>query len=200
MHSDALRFVIMHPLAVAADALVVEDNNWLAGANSLAAEVDARGGELLRAERAALVAAQGPLRMGEAVATGSGEWATRGGPPVIVHTVTYTYPERNRTSATRLGATPLDVGRATAAALAQAVGRGARHVVFQPLGIRPGHHRLPPVPKTLVRYVMAAVQLQAIDRALQKGQIDQVTIALTDRGFAIWNEVLGNDATTQGEM
>ncbi len=191
MHRTALKLVIQSPLTVAADALVVEDSGWLAGAKSLAAEVDARGGQPLRHERATLIAQQGPLAIGTAVCTTSGLWAELGGPPTLVHAATYTYPDAVRAPETRVGATPLDISRATLAALRSAAEAGATHVCMMPLGVRPNHHQLPANPKNLARYVMAGVQLAAIAQALPEFNVAQVTVALTERGYAIWQEVLG---------
>lgn len=180
------------PLEIAADTVVVEDSGWLTAARGLAAALDSRHAELKPQREAALSQHGGSFTPGAAL-------ACRVNTPgsqlrLAVWAITYTYAAQREHQAERhLRATPLDVTRATSAALLQAAAAGARHVVLQALGTRNDIHVLPPLPKKLPRYVMGAAQLAGMCQAIEASpSLERLTLCLTQRDFAIFHELLGH--------
>lgn len=179
-------------LTVPADAVVVEDSGSLTASRGLAALVDQR--YALQTQRERTVKQHGaPFEIGSAVAL-----PTRAddGPRVIVWAITFAL---GASAAARVRATPLDVAAATDAALREAAGHEARHVAMPALGTRIDHHVLPPTPKKLPRYVMAAAQLIGVQQALDDvPSITQVTICLSQRDYGIFEDVLGRGRSGVG--
>lgn len=106
--------------AYAGDAVVNAANNHLQLGAGVAGAIRRAAGPAVQAECDRYLAAHGPIRVGEAVATGAGEMAVKW----VIH-------------AAAMGdepATERSIASATAAALAQAKDLGARRVAFPVLG------------------------------------------------------------------
>jgi hypothetical protein len=170
------------PLAIAADALVVEDDASVAARRGFAAVIDQRFPQL-RAARAR-IGAGGRLAVGAAVALPLDDPAS----PLRFVVWVATYGDRH---APEGRATPLIVAAAAEQALVQAHAAGARRIVMSALGTRLGTHVLPPTPKKLPRYVMGAAQLIGVQRGLAATTIERVTLSLTERDAAIFAELAG---------
>lgn len=176
-------------LELAADALVIEDSGWLSASRGMAAAADALYPEL-RAVREQLVEQHGgPFALGTAVGFPlAGEHAVRS----VIWAVTFGYQPQPGQPDQRQRATPLDVAEATRNALLRADELGAAQVVMPALGTRLGFHMLPPTPKKLPRYVMGAAQLIGMQQALQQTTtVQQITLGLSLRDYAIFHELLG---------
>lgn len=177
-------------LELAADALVIEDSGWLLASRGMAAAVDALYPELRPLREQVLEQRKSPFALGAAVGfplTGDAH-RVRG----VIWAITFGYQPQPGQPDQRQRATPLDVAEATRNALLRADELGAAQVVMPALGTRLGFHMLPPTPKKLPRYVMGAAQLIGIQQALQHTTVvQQITLGLSLRDYAIFHELLG---------
>ena len=176
--------------AVTADAVVVEDSGQLRAARGYASTLDRRYEELRPLREQAVFAS--PLALGSAVAFRAADGR------VVVWAVTYGDAAHGQPEQA-IRATPLDIAAAAREALLRAAEHGAGHVALPALGTRYGRHVLPPLPKKLPRYVMAAAQLIGIREALAATDIRRVTLCLTQRDRAIFAAVLGRGEAEAGD-
>ncbi len=187
-HNDVfkrLSLIEAEPLAVTADALVVEDDGWLTATRGLAAQVDVQYPEL-RAQREQALARHGTaLPLGTAVPC---DIHTPGALQTVIWAVTWCQAHN---AEPRAQATPLVIDAVTRQALHAAKELGVSYVVMPALGTRTDQHVLPPVPKKLPRFVMGAAQLIGIHSMLAQDSTLRVTVCLTQRDLTIWNTLLG---------
>lgn len=182
---DRLTLIEADALAVAAGAVVVEDDGRLQATRGMAAEADAQHSELRAQRERAIAEHGGPLSLG-AVAP----FRIESNPQrsVVVWAVTW---NAQRDAAPTDRATPLLIEAVTRRALRAAMKERVQHVALPALGTRLEHHALPPVPKKLPRYVMGAAQLIGIAQALHQYPSLQVTVCLSQRDLQIWRTLLG---------
>lgn len=188
MHDDVFdRLVLLETdlPAIAAGALVVEDDQRLGSTRGHAAQLDALHPELQAQRQRALDQHGGIVPLGVVVpGRVMGDAAYR----TVVWVVTWT---ATRVAEVGQRATPPLIAQISHEALRVAVKQGAAHVVMPALGTRTDQHVLPPVPKKLPRYVMGAAQLAGIQAALLDHAALRVTVCLTQRDLAIWRTLLG---------
>lgn len=182
---DRLQLIEADPLAITADALVVEDDGWLTASRGYAAQIDAQYPELRAKREEELAKRGGALQLGAVVPC---RLHNNTSPRAVIWSVTWCQAHE---AEPRARATPLVIDQVTRRALDTAVAVGARHAVMPALGTRTDQHVLPPVPKKLPRYVMGAAQLIAIGTALAQHPALRVTVCLTQRDLAIWHALLG---------
>jgi O-acetyl-ADP-ribose deacetylase (regulator of RNase III) len=190
MLDGRIRLSTADAMTVPADAVVVEDSGWLTGARGPAAIVDALAPDLRQRREAALAQHGGPYPLGSALSfplqhpTSSLRHA--------IWAITFSYQMQPEQRNQLVRATPLDVAAATRSALLQAAELPVTHLVMPAIGTRMEHHVLPPAPKKLPRYVMGAAQLIALHTTLQAiTTIEQVTLSLSQRDYAIFHDLLG---------
>jgi|GEM_PF-4923618 len=191
MLNERITLSTVELLSTVADALIVEDSGWLTASRGLAATVDSLYPELRHQREQALErrGAMYPLGAALGFELNANDRLYRH----AIWAVTFGYSTQITTGHNDLiRATPLDIAAAASNALLQAAACGARTVVLSALGTRIGYHNLPPTPKKLPRYVMGAAQLVGMHNALQQTEsIEQVTLCLTQRDYAIFNDLLG---------
>lgn len=186
--NERIRVTTNDLLQVEADVLVIEDSGWLTAARGLAATIDGRYPALRAAREQAVTQHGGMFALGTALAFPLDKAE---GPRAVIWAVTSGSELSPGQPNLMLRATPLDVAAATRAALREADAIGARRVALPLLGTKLGAHVLPPVPKKLPRYVMAAAQTIALDETIATTGIDEVLWCLSQRDYAIVQELLG---------
>jgi hypothetical protein len=190
MLDQRIRLSIADAVTIAADAIVVEDSGWLTGTRGLAIALDGLDPDLRQRREAALAAHGGPYPLGTALS-----FPLQPTTSTLRHaiwTITFSYRQEPEQRNQLVRATPLDVATATSNALLQAAEQRAAHLVMPAIGTRMEHHVLPPAPKKLPRYVMGAAQLIALQSTLQTiASIEQVTLSLSQRDYAIFHDLLG---------
>jgi O-acetyl-ADP-ribose deacetylase (regulator of RNase III) len=106
--------------ALAVDAIVNAANKYLAHGGGVALAIARKGGPLIQAESAELVAKRGPLETGDAVITGGGKLPAR----FVIHTVGPVWNEHSPADADRL------LREAVQSSLALAEEQGLKSIAF----------------------------------------------------------------------
>ncbi|HEX6288605.1 MAG TPA: hypothetical protein VFZ66_05410 [Herpetosiphonaceae bacterium] len=190
MVDERVKLSTADALTVPADAIVVEDSGWLTASRGLAASVDGLNPELRARREQALALHGGPYAIGAAL--GFPLHPTTHTLRHAIWTITFTYIQQPEQRDHLVRATPLDIAAAARSALLEAIELKARHIIMPAIGTRTDYHVLPPVPKKLPRYVMGAAQMIGIQQALQTDTtIESVTLALSQRDYAIFHDLLG---------